>query len=306
MQKDKTIVREIRHLITYNCNLKCLHCYLSAGEHSDIKTNQFSQKEANKFYDYFKPETISVTGGEPLLYPRLVKILARSTAKYNGKLELVTNGLLLTPKLLNELNDLNPNISYQISLDGNEKFHDYLRQKKGAYKGGAIKAIDLCSASRKLVKARMTVTPKNYNQIQTVINRLDKFERKNIKLIMRAALDKGRAHKNNLSFGNDFVKELEKFKKKSKFIDISITERCGYCLDSISVDPSGEIYPCCYFVFNPEYKMGNMFNPQKLERHPDFLNYTGKCFAVEKFSKFPPKSRCKSCIDKKLLKPAKE
>lgn len=302
--EGKYIVNEVRHMLTYDCNLRCLHCYVSAGEHSNIKAIEFTQGQADDFYGFFKPESVSATGGEPLLYFNLVKILAKSTAKYGGSLELVTNGLLLTREILTELNDLNSDMFYQISLDGIEEFHDYLRQKRGAYRNGAIKAINLCSKSGKLTKARMTITTENYDQIPEVIKILDEFERTNIQLIMRSALDVGRANKNKLSFGNDLISKLKSFRRLARFIKISVTDRCGYCLDSISVDPLGDIYPCSYFVFNPEYKMGHMSDPVGLQLQPDFVNYTGKCFAVEKFSANTAKngSRCKICITKEFLK----
>ncbi|MDO8517457.1 MAG: radical SAM/SPASM domain-containing protein [Nanoarchaeota archaeon] len=302
--KNKMKINEVRHMLTYDCILRCLHCYLSAGEHPEIKSMNFTQKRADEFYDFFKPESVSATGGEPLLKPDLIRILAKSTAKYGGALELVTNGILLKGDFVKELTDLNPQSFYQISLDGLEDFHDYLRQRKGSYQS-AIKAIDLTSSLGRLTKARMTVTFENYKQIPKLIETLDKFERNNIKLVMRTALNTGRALKNKLSFGSDMIEPLQIYKEMAKNIGVSITDRCGYCLDSISVDPVGDIYPCCYFVFNPEYKMGNISNPIGLEENPDFANYTGKCFAVEKFSSSSPASRCESCTRDELIKTKK-
>jgi radical SAM protein with 4Fe4S-binding SPASM domain len=302
--KGQGIVREVRHLLTYDCVLRCRHCYLSAGEHSEIRPTRFSQEQADSFYGFFKPESVSATGGEPLLEPDLVRILARSTAKYGGALELVTNGLLLKEDFVRELTDLNNESFYQISFDGSEEFHDTLRCKKGAYKK-AIGAIDLTSRLGRIVKARMTVTSDNYSQVPEVIKTLDNFERKNIKLVLRAALNTGRARRNKLSLDGDKVKVLNEFKSIAKNIGVSVTERCGYCLDSIAIDPRGDVFPCCYFVFNPEYKMGNMQDPKALQAQPDFVNFKGKCFAIDKFAQIPDeKSRCTECKERKFLRGA--
>jgi radical SAM protein with 4Fe4S-binding SPASM domain len=288
------VINEVRHLLTYDCVLRCTHCYLSAGDHKEVKAKKFTQEDADKFYHFFKPESVSATGGEPLLEPDLVRILAKSTAAYGGALELVTNGILLTKEFVEEITKINPNSFYQISLDGDEAYHDKLRNSKGSY-AAAIKAIDLTSGLGRETKARMTVTPENYWCIPKVIETLDNLGRKNIKLVMRAALNVGRARDNSLSFRDDLVDELKKFKSLAKNISVSITDRCGYCLDSIAVDPVGDIFPCCYFVFNPEYKMGNISDPNKLITHSDFTNFKGKCFAVEKFKEKGAKSRCEEC-----------
>lgn len=294
-------VKEVRHILTYDCILRCKHCYLSAGEHPEIKTTKFTQKEADDFYGFFKPESVSATGGEPLLEYESVKILAKATAKYGGALELVTNGWLLTEDFVKELYKINPKIFFQISLDGNEKFHDAFRQKIGAYKH-AIKAIDLTSGLGKFTKARMTVTRENINQIPEIIKLLDSFGRDNISLVMRTALSAGRARDNRLGLGSDMIKKLQKFSSLAKIIKVSVTERCGYCLDSITVDPAGNVFPCCYFVFTDEYNMGKMSNPEALKTNKNFMNYKGKCFAMEKFSQNPPKNRCSECKRGNYLK----
>lgn len=300
--KGQGIVREVRHLLTYDCILRCKHCYLSAGEHPEVKERLFDQYEADRFYGFFKPESVSATGGEPLLRKDLVRILAKTTANYGGALELVTNGILLDAPFVRELTQLNPNSFYQISLDGSEEFHDALRMKKGAYKS-AINAIDLVSQMGRIVKARMTVMPENYAQIPSMIETLDSLKNTNIKLVLRAALNTGRAETNSLGFGEDKIKELREFCNLPKFIKVSVTDRCGYCLDSITVDPAGDVYSCCYFVFDPTHKMGNMFNPAELKANREFVNFTGKCIAVEKFSKYSPKSRCGDCKTEGYLKP---
>ena len=255
---------------------------MSAGEHSQVITKEFSEEEADRFYNFFKPDVVSATGGEPLLNQKLVKALAKSTAKYGGALELVTNGLLLTKELVEELNALNKNTFYQISLDGSKEYHDHLRGKDGAY-DGAMKAIDLCSASGRLTKVRMTVTAQNFEQVPIMIRNLDKFKRNNIILVMRPVVVSGRAIKNKLQFGNIPFSDLDKFKDLPQNIQIETTDNIGKCgcgIDTIAIDPKGDIYPCCYLVFNPKYKMGDMFNDFKnLQEHKEFVNFGGSCYA---------------------------
>ncbi|MBI4447804.1 radical SAM protein [Candidatus Woesearchaeota archaeon] len=274
-------LKEVRHLITYDCPLRCLHCYMSAGE-QQIKATQFTQEQADAFYSFFKPKVVSATGGEPLLEPALINILAKSTAKIGSALELVTNGLLLTEGFVKELNNLNKNTFYQISLDGTEAYHNKLRQSNKAYKG-AIKAIDMCSASGRLTKARITITQDNYGQLPEVIKLLDEYKRDNIKLVMRPVIDSGRAKINGIKTASPTFNGLEKFEKLAQTIKVETTDNIGKCgcgIDTISIDPTGDIYPCCYSVYNPQHKMGNIFMDfQKLKENPDFSNFRGNCYA---------------------------
>ena len=275
-------LKEVRHLLTYDCELRCQHCYMSAGEHEEVTPVNFTQDQSDTFYDFFKPDIVSATGGEPLLEIDLVKKLARSTSRYGGSLELVTNGLLLSEDIVKELNNLNDRTFYQISLDGNKEFHDSLRNLSGAYEE-AIKAIDLASASGRPTKVRLTVTSENYEQIPEVIERLDEYQRENIHLVMRPIIISGRAKDNHLNFGNINFSDLDKLAENTRFIHVETTDnqgKCGCGIDTIAINPIGEIYPCCYMVFTPEYKMGNMFdNYEGLKEHPSFVNFGGDCYA---------------------------
>ena len=279
---DKIKLKEARHLLTYDCPLACLHCYMSAGEHSEVKPLKFSQEQADKFYGFFKPEVVSATGGEPLMQYDLVKILARATEKYNGALELVTNGLLLNADKVKELNSLNKNLFYQISLDGTREYHDKLRQRKGAY-DSAINAIDLASSSGRLTKVRMTVTPENQSQIEEVAKFLDSYKRDNIRLVMRPIIASGRAKVNNLGFGPEFSGKLDSFDYNLNHVKIETTDNLGKCgcgIDTIALDPKGDIYPCCYMVFTPKFKIGNLLDDfENLRQHEEFVNFKGTCYA---------------------------
>src|SRR3989339_242074 len=203
-------IKEVRHLITYRCNLRCRHCYLDAkfvngkaGDDSEESCPGFSQSDFDRFYLFYKPGIVSATGGEPLLRLDLVRMIARSTALYGGAMELVTNGFFLTEELVRELNGINPKTFYQVSLDGSEKFHNDLRGHSLAYRR-AMRAIDVASKSGALTKARLTAMNDNFSDIPKVISALDAFGRKNIRLVIRPALCAGRAKKNDLRFDAGF------------------------------------------------------------------------------------------------------
>ena len=272
-------LKEVRHLLTYDCMLRCKHCYLSAGE-NPVESLDFTQEQSDEFYGHFRPAVVSATGGEPLLKQGLVMKIARSTEAYGGSMELVTNGLLLTEKLVKELGETNGRTFYQISLDGNRKYHDMLRNWNGAY-DGAMKAIGIASESGALTKVRMTVTEENFQQIPEVISSLDAYGRENILLVMRPVVTRGRALANGLKFGGADFSELDGF--GARHISVETTDnkgKCGCGVDTVAVDPKGDIYPCTYFASNPKYLMGNITGQFRgLSEHAEFAGFRGTCYA---------------------------
>ncbi|NLN66209.1 MAG: radical SAM protein [Clostridiaceae bacterium] len=125
---------EISFDITNKCNLRCLHCYNSSGSNGIIE-NELSDKEIETLiYDVIKlkPYNFCFTGGEPI---HRKKILIDSIKKLSNnaiKSSMVTNGLLLTEDLINELKESGLD-QIQISLDGDSLAHDTLRNRQGAY-----------------------------------------------------------------------------------------------------------------------------------------------------------------------------
>lgn len=112
------------------CNLQCLHCYSDAGpavsEQLEIDLLQTVVADAAAI-GY---RVMSVSGGEPLLYPELGKLLRAAHAA--GLVTTVTtNGMLLDQRQLNVLGadcDL-----VAISLDGIPESHNFMRNSSRAF-----------------------------------------------------------------------------------------------------------------------------------------------------------------------------
>ncbi|MDO8507346.1 MAG: radical SAM protein [bacterium] len=274
-------IKEVRHLLTYGCNLRCQHCYLSAGEVGDNKPADLSQEEVDRFYHYFKPDVVSATGGEPLLRIEMVYKLAKSLAAYGGALEIVTNGFMLTKGIADELKKLNKKTFFQISLDGTKDYHNKIRKSPLAY-DNAMDAIKLVAGKGFVTKVRLTATNENVKQIPKVIEALSSLGNENIRLVIRPVVAKGRAKANDLKLDIDY-KELESLKELSEVIIVETTDnegKCGCGTDTIAIDPFGGIYPCTYFVFDENYKMGNIWDlPSKLTENEEFAGFKGACYA---------------------------
>lgn len=109
--------------VTERCNLRCQHCITFAPEKTLRRTARSMQPwlfdaldEALQAASYFGFSH----GGESLLLPDFVPLLRRIRAARRGNrydVHLLSNGMLLTPSLVEQLVDLGVN-SLAVSLDG--------------------------------------------------------------------------------------------------------------------------------------------------------------------------------------------
>lgn len=86
---------------TAQCNLNCYGCY-----RKNIKNSHKPFEDVKHELDYFqsvrKTDCISIAGGDPLLYPQIVELVA--DIKRRGLKPIInTNGIALTEDLLDEL-----------------------------------------------------------------------------------------------------------------------------------------------------------------------------------------------------------
>lgn len=278
------VLEEVRHLVTAQCNLHCEHCYNKAGSNHELKARHYSQDEINQFYHFFKPGVVSATGGEPLLEYDTVKQIAKSINFYGGELELVTNAYFLTSEILDELKNINPKLSCQISLDGLREYHNKVRGNANAFEK-AISGIKLCLEKGIPVKPRLTLTAENYEDTFRVIDLLNDISKPsdNIKLIVRPVVNFGRAKDNNIKSVSQSEGSLrEVYNMYSNHVKVAVTERCGFCTNSLAIDYNGDMYECCYLIPNPNYYIGNITNDlTSLTRNEEFLNHKGKCYIKE-------------------------
>lgn len=280
-EREKIILNEVRHLVTNRCNLACKHCYNRAGENNTSMPRKYTQEEIDAFYHYYQPEVVSATGGEPLLEYDTVKQIALSLASYGAEIELVTNAYILNEDKIKELLSINDNLSCQISLDGLEKIHNEIRGNDEAFKR-AVAGIEMCLKYGIPVKPRLTLMKDNYEETFRVIEFLNNMtdDQSKIKIVIRPVVNFGRAKDNKIVSVPETESELKIiFNEASDHIPVGVTERCGYCTNSLAIDYQGDMYECCYLIPNPKFYIGNITDDQKkLTRNKEFMNHKGKCF----------------------------
>ena len=116
--------------LTRRCNLRCLHCYSSS---SPEESEMLGINDLMFVLDGLAEEGyhwISLSGGEPLLYPELSKLLSHAQ-RLNMKVALVSNGMLLTESKLSEVADKLDLLV--LSIDGKPESHNRMRGSERAF-----------------------------------------------------------------------------------------------------------------------------------------------------------------------------
>jgi MoaA/NifB/PqqE/SkfB family radical SAM enzyme len=113
------------------CNLTCRHCYMDGGPTREERLPVDLVIRAVSECPHLGIGALYVTGGEPLLYREIEEIL-RVAASMRLQLTVCTNGTLLTERHAAMLSEARARVN--ISVDGDDAFHDYFRNSSGAFR----------------------------------------------------------------------------------------------------------------------------------------------------------------------------
>ena len=86
--------------ITRRCNKSCDYCYLKLANRS------LSLESIQEIVESKKPNTVTITGGEPLMHPEIKDIL-EFLADQGNHIHLLSNGILLTENVLPTITETN-------------------------------------------------------------------------------------------------------------------------------------------------------------------------------------------------------
>lgn len=227
--------------VTHLCNYRCMHCYNNKllGKNKD----SFTTEEIEIFLDSIRGKVFEIVigGGEPLMRKDLPYIVK----KYNNffKFYITSNGSLLNKDLLKNFSH---NIVFQISIDGLEKTHNFIRNRQTAYVE-SIRAMKLLRSEGYKFSAGVMIGKLNISEMQELIEALKNEGVDNFNFLTYI----GDSDKLKLNRG-DFLK-LNKFLNKiyvkktlrDPIFDCS-TGECQAGITTINIRADGTVTPCCY------------------------------------------------------------
>ncbi len=266
------MIESIYYVISWLCHRQCPHCYEERFRpyRRDELTSVLNEAEKNfpKIIDHFpehmrfhSPEAaepggkvpemqgrIIVSGGEvlvpqvrePILYPALEQISAKYRPVGGVKLIVQTTGDLVTPKIVDEL--LQRGV-WMISVSGMDDFHEGMTEERrrqltakltDMFTTGGMHPSGLKAAERKWHEEEGPVfsffgaTPESW---------------------IGKIWPRGRAWKNDLSKATLADNFCNAWSGGLNFLNI------GYAGSEVSVEPNGNVYPCC---MKTKFPIGNL------------------------------------------------
>lgn len=112
------------------CQLRCRHCYTESGPDQRAALPGHLVQQAVRAAAGLGFGTLSVSGGEPLLYPGLRDVL-RVGRESGMRTAFTTNGLGLSARRVAELAPVTDLVA--VSVDGTPAAHDRMRGRTGAF-----------------------------------------------------------------------------------------------------------------------------------------------------------------------------
>lgn len=116
--------------LTGRCNLECRHCYMDGGPTRRERLPRDWVLSAIREAPSMGIGSLFLTGGEPLMYPRMDEMLAVA-AGTGLEVTLSTNATLVGDRQAAML--ARHRVSVHVSIDGSPEFHDAFRAVPGAF-----------------------------------------------------------------------------------------------------------------------------------------------------------------------------
>jgi len=158
---------------TRTCNLRCIHCYLDAGNKGERELNTTEAKKLIRYASEIGARSFLFTGGEPLMRKDLYELMEYAK-DFGLKLLLATNGLLLNDWALSYLKKFEVSLSinlptidqyiYKVFTGNNNKVNDVIENLKKALGEGLT-----CSVG-------VVVTSVNIEEVEKIVEKCEEWE----------------------------------------------------------------------------------------------------------------------------------
>lgn len=273
--------------LTYNCNLRCPHCYL---QNDLTSTNKYISKEmVFRIVDELEgveAVNITFTGGEATLHPDIIEILQYASSK-NILVTLLTNGQLITDDMLNQLVHI-PLYDIRVSLYGTEQQHDSFVKKPGAF-AQVKKVLSFLQAKKGIGEATFIMTTQNHMSFMEVVK---EFERVNVPVNFSGMILP--TADGDLKPTQFRITDKETLKKIYRDSGIALSgSECTAGVCRFRITPTGDVNPCemmHHVVFGNLHKQ-SFSDILKSDVHMEWLEF---------FDKLKKEHNCGKCENKKL------
>ena len=253
-KKDRNKFLLQLHLLN-SCNLKCRHCY---DWKNPVTSLTFEQNLVvlDNFVSFLKKMEmdgeISFTGGETLLYDRLIELVDYTKSQdVFIKPYILTNGTIPPKDELLECLVCN-DVGVQISIDGTEEIHDEIRGVGNYHK--AVTGIKRYLAAGLRISVHYVIMRRNVKAIPEFVKVMEDLGIKRVNFSSLVPIGPGAQEEMLTPIENRDVIESIAFLQKKRSISLLSTRplwstvgSSGFCpvgYTTLTIDPSGKFLPC--------------------------------------------------------------
>lgn len=259
-EKTEYKPKSVSIAVTKRCNLKCRHCSYSAFNLDEVEElNLDGIKSVLKNVINANPESITITGGEPMVRKDFDSIIHYLGEQYKGKKLLMTNGTLINEK---NINNILKNIDkIDISIDGiNEDSCSKIRGK-GVFEK-VIKSVKKLQENNFYnISLSMVFTGNNYHFKKKFFELCKELQ---VKALPRFFIARGRGKENfdelnkkNINIDNSNPIEKEVFEVRNiESMEIKCCS-CSAGINELFIEPNGDMFPCPLLT-DKEYYIANI------------------------------------------------
>ncbi|MBS6295491.1 MAG: radical SAM protein [Dialister sp.] len=250
----ETIKKKVHITMTNNCNMRCPHCFVSAGmvEKQELNVEKILTVigEIEKING---PTDIVVSGGEPLVHPGILQLL-KGLKGHN--VSLFSNGALINENNYAIIADCCQEV--QISFEGvTQDAYERIRGRGNYNK--ALHAIELLKTTGIKITLAITIIPSTVENIRDhLIPFVNSFEYENLEIRLNDNIEMtGNALTMDFSGFDKYEVDKMMLSLVGQLQDMGVTKvassgrnvkfrNCGIGTN-IVVDANGKIYPCNKF-----------------------------------------------------------
>jgi len=248
--------------LTKRCNLRCIYCYISAGETREVELSTDEVMETLGDIIKLSPEKVVFTGGEPLCRQDIFELASKfKSLDKNNRIWLYinTNGTLITRDIALQMTQNFDEI--RLSLDGRENINDALRGE-GTY-DSVMQAIDYLQEIGGDPTISITINSENIASLGKFMAFLLRVKWiHNISLAPFKLSGRGKNHKELLCPQEEAERVVAEF--WHEYFGFSSRQgirnkppmNCGVG-KYLTIYPDGSVYPC-HLLALPEFCIGNV------------------------------------------------
>jgi SynChlorMet cassette radical SAM/SPASM protein ScmF len=185
--EDRTYpLNQIYFYLTEGCNLRCRHCWIAPKYQSEA--NQYPSLDLDLFKSIIEQARplgltgVKLTGGEPLLHPKINEILEYVRTE-DLSLTVETNGVLCTSDLAHKMASCK-DLFVSVSLDGaNAETHEWVRGVEGCF-DEAMNGIRNLVGSGLRPQVIMAIMRHNWDQMEAVVRLAERLGAGSVKFNM--------------------------------------------------------------------------------------------------------------------------